>query len=161
MWYGSEGPKTVLDSTVQATNMIHQAFPDVPVFPVLGNNDLPGPYTLPNETSSWYQSLLVQWAPLILCSQCPKEVLRPTDMTTLRSTFLDGGYYNVSIAGKQKCYLCSSCCFGRIAFSFLINERIYVLKPHEKCIFFNSYEKNVQDNFRILIGSLSYFDWSS
>ena len=135
MWSGSEGPKTVLNNIAQAINMTHQAFPDVPVFPMLGNNDLPAHSTLPNETSTWYQSVLVQWAPLILCSECPKEVPRPTDMTTLRSTFLEGGYYNVSIAGKQKCYLCSSCCFGKIAPSLLINERMYVLKLHEKCIF--------------------------
>ena len=122
MWSGSEGPKTVLNNIALATNMTHQAFPDVPVFPMLGNNDLPAHSTLPNETSSWYQSVLVQWAPLILCTECPKEVLRPTDMTTLTSTFLEGGYYNVSIAGKQKCYLCSSCYFLQVIFQFLAEK---------------------------------------
>ena len=79
---------------------MHEVFPDIPVFPAFGNNDLPGPYILPNN-SDWYKTVLSYWAPLILCSECPDDVQRPTTMETLNETFLDGGYYSVNIEGRS------------------------------------------------------------
>lgn len=99
LWKADGNPEEVLNALFLASKLIHEAFPNIPVFPIIGNNDLPGHYILPNETSTWYESLLDKWAPLILCSECPQEVPRPTTMETFKATFLKGGYYNVSIAG--------------------------------------------------------------
>ena len=93
-------PAEVLKAMFLASDLIHKQFPEIPVFPVFGNNDLPGDYILPNETSKWYSTILKKWFPLILCNDCPDEVARPTDMETLSTTFLKGGYYNVSIEGE-------------------------------------------------------------
>ena len=67
---------------------------------MIGNNDLPGHYVLPNSTGDWYQKVLFSWARLILCSECPGDVRKPTTQATLQESFLEGGYYNATIAGN-------------------------------------------------------------
>ena len=91
----------VFESISRGNQLILEHFSDIPVFPVFGNNDLPGHYVLPNSTSTWYQDVLKLWAPLITCSKCPSSVPRPTTMKILEKSFLEGGYYNASIAGKE------------------------------------------------------------
>ena len=111
------GSANVLKSMSLVASKIHEVFPDIPVFPAFGNNDLPGNYILPNS-SDWYKTVLSYWAPLILCYKCPDDVQKPTTMGALNETFLNGGYYNVNIVGKiisvkitQKCIgLDSVCC---------------------------------------------------
>lgn len=93
------GSHTVLESMSLVSSNIHQVFPDIPVFPAFGNNDLPGHYILPNN-SAWYRTILSYWAPLILCSECQEHVQKPTTIEALSKTFLDGGYYSVNIAGN-------------------------------------------------------------
>lgn len=73
-------------------------FHDVPIFPVLGLHDFLVPFTLPNS-SDWYETILNYWAPLVVCDGCPVDANKPTTMAVLRKTFLEGGYYNASIAG--------------------------------------------------------------
>ena len=90
----------MLDNIARVSDKTHEAFSKIPVFPLIGNNDLPGHYVLPNSTSDWYKTVLSHWAPLILCSACSSEVNRPTSMEVLQETFLEGGYYNASIGGK-------------------------------------------------------------
>ena len=93
------GSANVLKSMYFVISEAHKVFPDIPIFPAFGNNDLPGDYILPNN-SDWYRTVLSYWAPLILCSSCPKHVQRPTTMGALAKTFIDGGYYSVNIAGE-------------------------------------------------------------
>lgn len=101
MWTQYAGPQRVLDNIAEVSNQTHLRFPDIPVFPLVGNNDLPGHYVLPNSTSDWYKSLLSLWEPLILCSGCPSSVEQPSTQAMLHESFLQGGYYNVSIAGNN------------------------------------------------------------
>ena len=82
---------------------LHEFFPEIPVFPVFGNNDLPGHYVLPNS-SEWYETVLSYWAPLILCPRCPADVKEPTTMEDLKETFLEGGYYSANIVGEIMLY---------------------------------------------------------
>ena len=100
MWTQYAGPQRVLDNIADISNQTHLRFSDIPVFPVIGNNDLPGHYVLPNSTSDWYKNLLSYWEPLILCSGCPSSVKQPTTRAVLGGSFLEGGYYKVSIAGN-------------------------------------------------------------
>lgn len=100
MWTKYAGPQRVLDNIAAVSNQTHLRFSNIPVFPVVGNNDLPGHYVLPNSTSDWYKKLLSYWAPLILCSGCPSNVKEPTTQAVLEDSFLEGGYYKVSIAGN-------------------------------------------------------------
>ena len=101
MWTPYAGPQRVLDNIAQVSSKTHLRFSDIPVFPVVGNNDLPGHYVLPNSTSDWYKKLLSYWSPLILCSGCPSNVKKPTTQNVLEQSFLEGGYYNISIAGNN------------------------------------------------------------
>ena len=94
------GSDNVLKSMSLVSTKMHEVFPDIPVFPALGNNDLPGDYILPNN-SDWYKTVLSYWAPLILCSECPDDVQMPTTMEALKETFMDGGYYSVNVAGRS------------------------------------------------------------
>ena len=108
MWTSYAGPLKVLDNIAEVSKKTHSRFPNIPIFPVVGNNDLPGHYVLPNS-SDWYKELLNSWAPLILCSSCPNDMTKPTTRTVLEESFLKGGYYNASIAGDfhlffVKCY---------------------------------------------------------
>lgn len=83
-----------------AVNSIQKEFASVPVFPMLGNNDLPGHYILPVD-QTWYNETLAVFAPLILCSGCPETVPKPTSMDILKKTYLDGGYYSVNLTRKS------------------------------------------------------------
>ena len=100
MWTPYAGPQRVLDNIAQVSNKTHLRFSDIPVFPVVGNNDLPGHYVLPNSTSDWYKKILTYWEPLIMCSGCPSSK-KTTTQAELDKTFLEGGYYKVSIAGNN------------------------------------------------------------
>ena len=99
MWTNYAGPQRVLDNIAEVSNKTHSRFPSIPIFPIIGNNDLPGHYVLPNS-SDWYRKLLSFWAPLILCPLCPDDVNKPTTQAVLEESFLKGGYYNASIAGN-------------------------------------------------------------
>lgn len=95
------GSHNVLNSLSFVSSKAHEVFPEIPVFPAFGNNDLPGHYILPNN-SDWYKTVLTYWAPLILCEKCPDHVQKPTTMEALAKTFIDGGYYSANIAdGKM------------------------------------------------------------
>ena len=100
MWTDYAGPQRVLDNIATVSKQVHSRFPNIPTFPVIGNNDLPGHYVLPNASSDWYKKVLSSWAPLIVCSDCPSGVTRPTTQAILQESFLEGGYYNASIAGN-------------------------------------------------------------
>ena len=100
MWTSYAGPQRVLDNIAEVSNQTHSRFLDIPVFPVIGNNDLPGHYVLPNSSSDWYRQLLSYWSPMILCSGCLSSLKKPTTQTVLEESFLEGGYYNASIAGN-------------------------------------------------------------
>lgn len=93
------GSPKVLKAMSMVASEAHKVFPDIPIFLAIGNNDLPGHYILPNN-SDWYKTVLSYWAPLILCSHCPRSVEKPTTMEELAKTFLEGGYYKVNIAGE-------------------------------------------------------------
>ncbi|XP_031551912.1 acid sphingomyelinase-like phosphodiesterase 3a isoform X2 [Actinia tenebrosa] len=93
-------PHHVLQNIALAVNSIRKEFPSTPVFPILGNNDLPDHYVLPLD-ETWYNETLVLFAPLILCSGCPAEVPKPTSMDILEKTYLDGGYYSVNLTTKH------------------------------------------------------------
>lgn len=98
MWTNFSGADKVLDNIAIVSSKVHSTFPKIPVFPVIGNNDLPGHYVLPNSTSDWYKKLLTFWSPLILCSGCPGYTRNLIRERVLQETFLEGGYYNTSIA---------------------------------------------------------------
>lgn len=100
MWTDYAGPGRVLDNIASVSKQMHSRFSKIPIFPMIGNNDLPGHYVLPNSSNDWYQRLLTSWAPLILCSDCPGDVHKPTTKAVLQESFLQGGYYNASIAGN-------------------------------------------------------------
>ena len=74
------------------------AFPSLPHFPMIGNNDLPGHYVMPTLNDSWYSDLLDIWQDGILCTNCGISY-SVTTKDELRHTFLNGGYYNASVAG--------------------------------------------------------------
>lgn len=97
MWTNYSGPERVLDNIASVSGKIHSMFPNIPIFPLIGNNDLPGHYILPNSSNDWYQRLLAYWEPLILCSGCPGYAKN----LNLQKSFLEGGYYNASIAGGK------------------------------------------------------------
>ena len=101
MWTSYAGPQRVLDNIAEVSSQMHSRFQNIPIFPMIGNNDLPGHYILPNSSNDWYQKLLSLWGPLILCPDCPGYVKNPTtQQAVLQESFLEGGYYNASIAGK-------------------------------------------------------------
>ena len=79
---------------------VQLTFPDIPYFPSIGNNDLPGHYIMPDENDTWYSDLLNIWEDAILCKHC-KDHYEPTTAEELRQTFLYGGYYKVSVAGVE------------------------------------------------------------
>ena len=88
----------LIRSTCQA---VQKVFPDKPFLPSFGNNDLPGNYMLP-DNSSFYESVLKIWKPLILCGKCQLKV---TTEKELEESFLKGGYYKADI--KCKCWFLS------------------------------------------------------
>ena len=88
----------VLKAMETATDEVKLAFPMLPFFPSLGNNDLPGHYVLPERGDSWYQDLLNFWEESILCESCELRQ-RTTTRRALRKTFLKGGYYKVNLPG--------------------------------------------------------------
>ena len=101
MWTSYAGPQRVLHNIAEVSSQIHYRFQNIPIFPMIGNNDLPGHYILPNSSNDWYQKLLSLWGPLILCPDCPGYAKSPTtQQAVLQESFLEGGYYNASIAGK-------------------------------------------------------------
>ena len=100
MWTNYAGPQRVLDNIATVSKQMHSRFANIPIFPMIGNNDLPGHYVLPKSSDDWYQKLLANWAPLILCSDCPGDVEKPTTQAVLQESFLEGGYYNASIPGE-------------------------------------------------------------
>ena len=81
-----------------ASKAVQAAFPKIPYFPSIGNNDLPGHYVMPTENDTWYSDLLNIWENAILCAHCNLSYVTTTS-DELRKTFLYGGYYRVSIAG--------------------------------------------------------------
>lgn len=84
---------------IKASNdEVSSAFPSIPYFPCIGNNDLPGHYVMPGYNDTWYSDLLDIWQDSILCRNCPHNYT-PTTKDELRRTFLNGGYYNASVAG--------------------------------------------------------------
>lgn len=101
MWTSYAGPQRVLDNIATVSKQMHSRFPKIPIFPMIGNNDLPGHYVLPKAGDDWYQKVLSSWESLIMCSECPSSVKKPTTQAILQESFLEGGYYNASIAGNQ------------------------------------------------------------
>lgn len=101
MWTSYAGPQRVLDNIATVSKQMHSRFPNIPIFPMIGNNDLPGHYVLPKAGDDWYQKVLSSWESLIMCSECPGSVKKPTTQAILQESFLEGGYYNASIAGNQ------------------------------------------------------------
>ncbi|KAK3709033.1 hypothetical protein QZH41_014912, partial [Actinostola sp. cb2023] len=93
-------PARVLNNIRISANKTKRAFPKIPIFPLLGNNDLPGHYILP-VSSDWYVSTLALFAPLILCDGCPDDVSKPTSLDILKKTYLDGGYYSVNMTNTN------------------------------------------------------------
>ena len=106
----STTPQRVLQNIGVAVDSIKQEFPLLPVFPLLGNNDLPGDYVLPVD-DTWYNETLALFAPLILCSGCPDNESKPTSMDVLRKTYLDGGYYSVNLTKSEFSYQYVTNCF--------------------------------------------------
>ncbi|KAK3709034.1 hypothetical protein QZH41_014913, partial [Actinostola sp. cb2023] len=96
----STTPERVLNNIRISASKTKKAFPKIPIFPMLGNNDLPGHYTLP-VSSDWYVSTLALFAPLILCDGCPDDVSKPTSLDVLKKTYLDGGYYSVNMTNTN------------------------------------------------------------
>lgn len=88
----------ILEAMIRTANETHAVFPDIPVFPVIGLHDYLVPLTLPN-TSDWYNSVLSPWEPLMIYDGSAGDASKSTFSNTLRETFLEGGYYNASIAG--------------------------------------------------------------
>lgn len=88
----------ILEAMIRTANETHAVFPDIPVFPVIGLHDYLVPLTLPN-TSDWYNSILSPWEPLMIYDGSVGDASKSTFSNTLRETFLEGGYYNASIAG--------------------------------------------------------------
>lgn len=87
----------ILEAMIRTANKTHAVFPDIPVFPVIGLHDYLVPLTLPN-TSDWYNSVLSPWEPLMIYDGSAGDASKSTFSNTLRETFLEGGYYNASIA---------------------------------------------------------------
>ena len=85
----------IMNTTSRA---VQSVFPDIPYFPSIGNNDLPGHYVMPGENDTWYSDILNIWQDAILCKHCDISY-QTTTADELRKTFLYGGYYKVSIAG--------------------------------------------------------------
>ena len=71
-----QGSPNVLKAIQTVSSKAHEVFPDIPIFPAFGNNDIPGHYVLPiNRSDLWYETVLTYWAPLILSwlpQRCPK-----------------------------------------------------------------------------------------
>jgi hypothetical protein len=88
----------VLENINTSSKAVKLTFPDIPYFPSIGNNDIPGHYVMPVENDTWYSDLLNIWQDAILCKQCNMSY-QTTTAAELRKTFLYGGYYSVSIAG--------------------------------------------------------------
>lgn len=97
------GSPKVLKAMSVVASEAHKVFPDIPIFPAIGNNDFPGHYVLLNNTN-WYKTALSYWASLILCSDCPRNVERPTTVEELTKTFLEDGYCKVNIAGEIQAF---------------------------------------------------------
>ncbi|EDO46874.1 predicted protein [Nematostella vectensis] len=96
------GRQRLLSSIKSITLEIHNAFPDLPVFPLFGNNDFQPHNTLPsNEQDQFYSQALDLFLPMILCDKCSPDRNRPTTQQELRETFVNGGYYKVDIAGGR------------------------------------------------------------
>lgn len=89
--------KEVLKIIKASNDEVSSAFPSIPYFPCIGNNDLPGHYVMPGYNDTWYSDLLDIWQDSILCRNCPHNYT-PTTKDELRRTFLNGGYYNASVA---------------------------------------------------------------
>jgi hypothetical protein len=88
----------VLENINTSSKAVKLTFPDIPYFPSIGNNDIPGHYVMPVENDTWYSDLLNIWQDAILCKHCDMSYQTTTE-AELRKTFLYGGYYSVSIAG--------------------------------------------------------------
>ena len=110
-------------------------------------HDLPGNYILP-KNSDWYKTVLSYWAPLILCTKCPDDVQKPTTMEALNETFLNGGYYNVSIVGKiisikitEKCIGLESVCYWLYLINYDFTEQHKLLVESDEYFHFDPFLK--------------------
>lgn len=91
----------VRDSMTYTSTRLLEAFPAVPVFPAIGNNDVIGDYRIPYGDSHWYETVFSMWSALILCPLCPNHLRPITSFDAIRQTFLKGGYYKVEIYDGQ------------------------------------------------------------
>ena len=93
--------ETVLHAIQFVTDQLRETFPTTYVFPCLGNNDVPADYYIPTPPTNWYEDVLTLWKGFILCSSCLwRSGVTPTTESSLRQTFLTGGYYRVSLSSK-------------------------------------------------------------
>ena len=136
MWTSYAGPQQVLDNIATVSKQMSSRFPNIPIFPMIGNNDLPGHYVLPKAGDDWYQKVLSSWESLIMCSECPGSVKKPTTQAILQESFLEGGYYNVSIAGNQ--------CHTKIIANFLL----VFIKVRVKITFHKKVQKSITSTKR-------------
>ena len=81
-----------LDSIVTVFEQFEDHFPDTPVFPTIGNNDLPAHNSIPEI--SWYSSLLEYFEAAL------KRGGRVTLPSNFREIFMYGGYYSATFADK-------------------------------------------------------------
>ncbi|XP_063679741.1 sphingomyelinase phosphodiesterase C-like [Bolinopsis microptera] len=84
--------KVTLDSISSVFKQFQHHFPSTPVFPTVGNNDLPAHNTVPDI--SWYTSLLKMFEPAITRGH---KVTLPDNF---REIFMYGGYYSALFADK-------------------------------------------------------------
>ena len=84
--------KVTLDSIGSVFTQFQHHFPSTPVFPTVGNNDLPAHDTVPDI--SWYTSLLKMFEPAITRGH---KVTLPDNF---REIFMYGGYYSALFADK-------------------------------------------------------------
>ena len=97
---GKDTRAKALKAILKTSEEIYSTFPDVPLFPCIGNNDLPRDYVMPDENDTLYSDLLDIWQDAILCKHCDRKY-QTTTLKELRKTFLYGGYYSVSIVGGK------------------------------------------------------------
>lgn len=95
-----------LSAIETVAELLRESFPNTPVFPALGNNDLPLNYNVSSvEHKQWYSLLLnsTSWLDLVVCPGCSfvSAASCVSNKTDIETTFRAGGYYRACASSRS------------------------------------------------------------
>lgn len=108
-----QGSPNVLKAIQTVSSKAHEVFPDIPIFPAFGNNDIPGHYVLPiNRSDPWYETVLTgrRWFFVLVAPKMSKGLLqwtrwkKPSWMAVIIARTLQVGSLSIDTFNQVGCF---------------------------------------------------------